>query len=343
MGRFRQRSDISHPLDREHPRRPTNRLEDLRHVPKHRCLTGPHDMSAIEGRTSDSADQNLPRQAEDMTTTIDLTVWDRDESALSPLVLSLAVLLRELSDAIVVFDMDGRCLFTNPVFDAMLGHDGLQSSGRASSPAWIAIEEQPQWELLFDLHRSERAHVLGLLTVNSALVRLNGERILVSATSDRLVGEDGSPAAVLFLMRHRVGDRQSSVAETHVAIKELWDVVDGLKRRIVERPHSRSASMRRNAQAVESPTGFPSDMADQNPFGDRIARLARADSLTAREQEILEQILRGLRVSTIAVKLFLSEHTVRNHLKSIHRKLGIHSTAEIREALQYRYPEETAS
>jgi DNA-binding CsgD family transcriptional regulator/PAS domain-containing protein len=305
-------------------------------------------MSSVDSRGSDAADQNIPRQAEDMTT-IDLTVWDRNESdTLSPLVLSLAVMLRELSDAIVVFDMDGRCLFANPVFDAMLGHDGLQSSGRASSPAWIAVEEQPQWELLFELHRSERAHVLGLLTVNSALVRLNGERVLVSATSDRLVGEDGSPAAVLFLMRHRVGDRLSSVAETHVAIKELWDVVDGLKRRMVERPHSRAVSTRRNLSAADSVVGFPptdneEDLDGQSYFGERLTQLGKTDSLTSREQEILEQILRGLRVSTIAAKLFLSEHTVRNHLKSIHRKLGMHSTAEIREALQHRYPEGTAS
>jgi DNA-binding CsgD family transcriptional regulator/PAS domain-containing protein len=304
-------------------------------------------MSSIEGKSNDAIGQEPSLGAQDMTI-IDLTRFNsRNETdALSPLVLSLAVMLRELSDAIVVFDMNGRCLFANPVFDAMLGQDGQQSSGRGSSPAWIAIEEQPQWELLFDLHRSERAQVLGLLTVNSALVRLNGERILISATSDRLVGEDGFPAAVLFLIRHRVGDRLSSVAETHVAIKELWDVVDGLKRRMVERPHSRSASMRQTTQSTSAPAGFPltnNDVTDSGPFAERITRIDKSDSLTSREHEILEQILRGLRVSTIAAKLFLSEHTVRNHLKSIHRKLGMHSTAEIREALQYRYPEESAS
>jgi DNA-binding CsgD family transcriptional regulator len=305
-------------------------------------------MSSIEGKSSDAIDQKPPPGAEDVTI-IDLTrANDRNETdEMSPLVLSLAVMLRELSDAIVVFDLDGRCLFTNPEFDAMLGQDGQQSSGSGSSPAWIAVEEQPQWELLFDLHRSERAQVLGLLTVNSALVRLNGERVLISATSDRLVGEDGSPVAVLFLIRHRVGDRLSSVAETQVAIKELWDVVDGLKRRMTERPHSRSASMRRTTPNTGSPAEFSitsnSDVAESSSFAERITQIDKKDSLTSREHEILEQVLRGLRVSTIAAKLFLSEHTVRNHLKSIHRKLGMHSTAEIREALQYRHPEESAS
>ena len=270
---------------------------------------------------------------------IDLTAWDQDRVAEhSPMVDSLTVMLRELSDAIVLFDMEGHCLFANPTFDALLGLDALGSSGNGLSPAWIAMEERAQWELLLDLHRSERAHVLGLLTVNSALVRLNGERILVSVTSDRLLGDDGFAVAVLFLFRHRVGDRLNSAAETHVAIKELWDVVDGLKARLVERPHSRSTSSLRDKTVQTHARG---QSHDRNEVASQVepadcAQPDHAASLTAREQEILEQILRGLRVATIATKMFLSEHTVRNHLKSIHRKLGMHSTAEIREALHYR-------
>jgi DNA-binding CsgD family transcriptional regulator/PAS domain-containing protein len=288
--------------------------------------------------------QTAPRNA-GHDDTIDLTVWDHKASEEpSPLVQSLTVMLRELSDAIVLFDMEGRCLFANPTFDALLGHDGLSSAGDGLSPAWIALEERAQWELLLDLHRSERAHVLGLLTVNSALVRLNGERILVSVTSDRLLGDDGFAVALLFLVRHRVGDRLNSAAETHVAIKELWDVVDGLKSRLVERPHSRSnATYRAKTSEVHgfghalSPVGRIEGKVLNAPSSEHDAHhTEHTASLTAREQEILEQILRGLRVATIATKMFLSEHTVRNHLKSIHRKLGMHSTAEIREALQYR-------
>jgi DNA-binding CsgD family transcriptional regulator len=180
--------------------------------------------------------------------------------------------------------------------------------------------------------------------VNSALVRLNGERILVSVTSDRLLGDDGFAVALLFLVRHRVGARLNSAAETHVAIKELWDVVDGLKSQLVERPHSRSnATVRAKTSEVHaygsalSPAGRnEGDILKGTSTHVDAVHAEHTASLTAREQEILEQILRGLRVATIATKMFLSEHTVRNHLKSIHRKLGMHSTAEIREALQHR-------
>ena len=304
-------------------------------------------MEAGDETMNASARSLAARQRAEEDTTIDLTVWERGGvEEPSPLVQSLTVMLRELSDAIVLFDMEGRCLFANPTFDALLGHDALSSSGSGLSPAWIAMEERAQWELLLDLHRSERAHVLGLLTVNSALVRLSGERVLVSVTSDRLLGEDGLAVAVLFLVRHRVGDRLNSAAETHVAIKELWDVVDGLKSRLVERPHARSTSMLR-VKTSQANLGRSESQTD-GPLGARPVEVGNSQvdptvSLTAREQEILEEILRGLRVATIANKMFLSEHTVRNHLKSIHRKLGMHSTAEIREALQYRANGDAAS
>ena len=51
--------------------------------------------------------------------------------------------------------------------------------------------------------------------------------------------------------------------------------------------------------------------------------------MTPREQEVLAQLLAGRRVASMARALFVSEHTVRNHLKSIFRKLHAHSQAEL--------------
>lgn len=45
--------------------------------------------------------------------------------------------------------------------------------------------------------------------------------------------------------------------------------------------------------------------------------------LTKREFEILRELMTGVRVPAIARTLFISPHTVRNHLKSIYRKLGV--------------------
>jgi DNA-binding NarL/FixJ family response regulator len=51
----------------------------------------------------------------------------------------------------------------------------------------------------------------------------------------------------------------------------------------------------------------------------------RLESLTARENEILERIARGLDNTQIAAELGLSEKTVRNHVTRIFDKLGVAS------------------
>ena len=53
--------------------------------------------------------------------------------------------------------------------------------------------------------------------------------------------------------------------------------------------------------------------------------------LSEREQLVVRRVLAGYRVPTIAAELFLSQSTVRNHLSSSFRKLGIHSQAELLE------------
>lgn len=50
--------------------------------------------------------------------------------------------------------------------------------------------------------------------------------------------------------------------------------------------------------------------------------------LTKRELEVLQKIVSGLIDKKIAEKLHISEHTVRSHLKSIYRKMGVSSRAQ---------------
>jgi DNA-binding CsgD family transcriptional regulator len=53
------------------------------------------------------------------------------------------------------------------------------------------------------------------------------------------------------------------------------------------------------------------------------------DLLSPRESEVVELFMEGQRVSNIAGILFISQHTVRNHLQSVYRKLGVSSQAEL--------------
>ena len=51
--------------------------------------------------------------------------------------------------------------------------------------------------------------------------------------------------------------------------------------------------------------------------------------LTSREVEVLSILLGGDRVPAIAERLHISQHTVRNHLKSMYRKLEVGSQSEL--------------
>lgn len=56
--------------------------------------------------------------------------------------------------------------------------------------------------------------------------------------------------------------------------------------------------------------------------------------LTAREREVLRLLMNNHRVAAIAHTLFISQHTVRNHLKSVYRKLGVGSQAALIERVR---------
>jgi DNA-binding CsgD family transcriptional regulator len=58
------------------------------------------------------------------------------------------------------------------------------------------------------------------------------------------------------------------------------------------------------------------------------------DSLSPRESEVVKLLTEGHRVSTIARSLFISQHTVRNHLQSVYRKVGVSSQSELIEKLK---------
>lgn len=51
--------------------------------------------------------------------------------------------------------------------------------------------------------------------------------------------------------------------------------------------------------------------------------------LSARERQILDELLRGRNPARIADALAISVHTVRNHMKSIYRRFNVHSREEL--------------
>jgi two-component system response regulator DesR len=60
-----------------------------------------------------------------------------------------------------------------------------------------------------------------------------------------------------------------------------------------------------------------------------LAALSEGDTpLTSRERDVLAASLEGASIADIAVRLALSEGTVRNHLSTAIQKLGVHNRVE---------------
>lgn len=58
---------------------------------------------------------------------------------------------------------------------------------------------------------------------------------------------------------------------------------------------------------------------------------AKIADMSRRELEVLQLLLSSRRVSSIARELSISAYTVRNHLRAVFRKLGVHSQTELLE------------
>ena len=57
--------------------------------------------------------------------------------------------------------------------------------------------------------------------------------------------------------------------------------------------------------------------------------LCRVYALSGREREVVALLVGGLDTQAVALRLFISPHTVQDHLKSVFRKVGIHSRREL--------------
>ena len=73
-----------------------------------------------------------------------------------------------------------------------------------------------------------------------------------------------------------------------------------------------------------------------DPLSERCDAVARDYGLTAREREILELLARGRSKAHIAEAFFISENTVRGHVKHIYAKLDVHGKQELLDKVEGR-------
>jgi DNA-binding CsgD family transcriptional regulator len=84
----------------------------------------------------------------------------------------------------------------------------------------------------------------------------------------------------------------------------------------------------RAARIGDAESGPDRDIAvtiEQTSPPERVALFARAFAFSARESELAGHLTRGASTAEIAREMFLSEHTVQDHLKSVFAKTSTHS------------------
>ncbi|MFG3705880.1 response regulator transcription factor [Micromonospora sp. NPDC047670] len=122
-----------------------------------------------------------------------------------------------------------------------------------------------------------------------------------------------------------------SVVVTAVQARALASERDGRTARVRIRTRD-GGWLACHASCLSGPDGLPGPTAliiEPAPASDMAPIIAEAYGLTPRELEITQHIARGLATTDIAAALFISAHTVRDHVKTIFEKTQVSSRGEL--------------
>ncbi|WP_283169684.1 helix-turn-helix transcriptional regulator [Curtanaerobium respiraculi] len=157
------------------------------------------------------------------------------------------------------------------------------------------------------------------------------------------------------LLASREGNRDYSALASAIDLEE--DGIDGAPNaappvladaNLPHLPQDNRDSARQYLQPPPSGQSILSDLAEPSTtsyeYRDRIDRVSqdikRDFGLSNREAEILKLVAQGNTVPSIAEQLFISENTVRTHMKRLYAKLDIHKKQELIDlAHSYRRPQ----
>ena len=214
---------------------------------------------------------------------------------------SLKTIFDDLSDGVLVVNAAGHRVYSNPALDDLVGTDACQPFDTSDPPPYVPRDQRQKYLRMLEAMASLLSvEGSGAASTRFELITRDRGRVRARMTISAFPSGGRGRFAVCLLTPELVrAEDESSVAN-----------LDNTKNDTAgARGRSTDSSM--NLEPLRWP-----------------------DSLTRRERDVLALLLDGRRVASIARTLYLSEHTVRNHLKAIFRKLGAHSQTELLDRLR---------
>ena len=216
-------------------------------------------------------------------------------------VVPLHELLEAMSDGVLITDENGKCTYSNPALNDMVGVKACDPTATEEAPDWISLAHQHEYRRFITRALNGRIPRRPQ-SVNWNLLH-KGEQVAATAKIIPMHNGSGPSAALLWIFSPAPGETRT--------------IQDPRKRELED-------AMRRISDEL-SRVGMSTGASVQEPAPSH----PDLDLLSRRERDVVTHLLQGHRVVSIAELLEVSEHTVRNHLKSIFRKLGVHSQAEL--------------
>ena len=220
-------------------------------------------------------------------------------------VVPLESLLAAMSDGVLITDENGHRTYCNAALSDLVGADPLEPTGTDAPPRWLPESQQERYSEYIAQARSGK--------ISGDIVSLDWK---VETSTGQHIG-----ALIKLIPMRNTGEGPVPIMWLIVPDRVVMDAPAGSSTRLGQLEES----LRRIANELGRIGMVPSS---NGGYASRAA-LPELDRLSPREAEVLDQLLAGHRVTSIATELEVSEHTVRNHLKSMFRKLGVHSQAEL--------------
>ncbi len=211
--------------------------------------------------------------------------------------------------------------------------------------------DSPLRVLLADDNRDLVAMLASYLVAKGHVVKCVEEaaeavRVLLTADFDVVLADIYMPGnedfQLLDTLRHKYPDLPVVIMTGHPTVASVVTALRGTAVDYLSKPFSLKeldgaveASRRERARRIslakmrDFATSFLSDER-QNKAEDEVDnRKVLLAKLTTRERDVVEKIREGKRPDEVADALSISPHTVRSHLKSVYRKLGVNSQVEL--------------